>query len=347
MYTDPDTAKTTKTKRVIKRLTGERKTNKSTKENDYEVQFKAPHDGDDCKHFYGYKKLVKWGWDKACKKVDVKVAQAASGMFRPLTSSNVESHLKNVGLDAEFATHHRISALSGGQKVKVVLGAAMWMQPHLVILDEPTNYLDRESLGALADAIREFEGGVVIISHNNDFTTALCPETWVVEKDDDEISRPNCRGDPEWMKNALATKCDDQQAITEVTDAYGNVRTRACLLCRLARKRLTLAGHGDQTEENSDEKGNQEADQGDQGQDQVRGGARRGRGGVCGGARALEVEAYLYGALPHALTLSHVSKVIDTYLPGSGADRPERSSPGERVRVDRRTPNPGLCDLIL
>merc|ERR1712157_35941 len=223
VYTDPDTAKTTKTKRVIKRLTGERKTNKSTKENDYEVQFKAPHDSDDCKHFYGYKKLVKWVWDKACKKVDVKVAQAASGMFRPLTSSDVESHLKNVGLDAEFATHHRISALSGGQKVKVVLGAAMWMQPHLVILDEPTNYLDRESLGALADAIREFEGGVVIISHNNDFTTALCPETWVVEKDEDEISRPNCRGDPEWMKNALATKCDDQQAITEVTDAYGNV----------------------------------------------------------------------------------------------------------------------------
>ena len=69
-------------------------------------------------------------------------------------------------------------------------GAAMWMQPHLVILDEPTNYLDRESLGALADAIREFEGGVVIISHNNDFTTALCPETWVVEKDEDEVRSP-------------------------------------------------------------------------------------------------------------------------------------------------------------
>jgi len=222
-YTDPETAKITKTKRVIKRLTGERKTNKSSKENDYEVQFKAPYDHDDQKHFYGAKKLVKWGWEKACKKVDVKVAQAASGMFRPLTSSNVEIHLKNVGLDAEFATHHRISALSGGQKVKVVLGAAMWMQPHLVILDEPTNYLDRESLGALADAVRNFEGGVVIISHNNDFTTALCPETWVVEKDEDEISRPNCQGDPEWMKNALATKCVDQAVITEVTDQFGNV----------------------------------------------------------------------------------------------------------------------------
>ena len=55
--------------------------------------------------------------------------------------------------------------------------------------------LDRESADRRsdADAIREFEGGVVIISHNNDFTTALCPETWVVEKDEDEISRPNCQ----------------------------------------------------------------------------------------------------------------------------------------------------------
>jgi elongation factor 3 len=223
VVTDPETLKQTKSKRVIARLTGERKTNKSTKENDYEVQWKAPYDGEDHKVYFGLKKLIKYGWEKAAKKVDVKVAQAASGMFRPLTSSNVEAHLKNVGLDAEFGTHHRISALSGGQKVKVVLGAAMWMQPHIVILDEPTNYLDRESLGALADAIRDFEGGVVIISHNNDFTTALCPETWVVEKDDDGISRPNCQGDPEWMKNALATKCDDQQTITEVTDAYGNV----------------------------------------------------------------------------------------------------------------------------
>ena len=54
-----------------------------------------------------------------------------------------------------------------------------------------------------------------------------CPETVSRRgrstQDEDEISRPNCRGDPEWMKNALATKCDDQQAITEVTDAYGNV----------------------------------------------------------------------------------------------------------------------------
>merc|ERR1712078_312380 len=59
-------------------------------------------------------------------------------------------HICDVGLEKEYATHTRMSALSGGQKVKVVLAAAMWNQPHILILDEPTNYLDRDSLGDAA-----------------------------------------------------------------------------------------------------------------------------------------------------------------------------------------------------
>ena len=50
--------------------------------------------------------------------------------------------------------------------MKVVLAAAMWLNPHMLVLDEPTNYLDRESLGALAGAIKEYGGGVIMISHN-------------------------------------------------------------------------------------------------------------------------------------------------------------------------------------
>jgi elongation factor 3 len=56
----------------------------------------------------------------------------------------------------------------------------MWNHPHFLIMDEPTNYLDRDSLGALAGAIKEFQGGVLLISHNNEFTSALCPEVWQV-----------------------------------------------------------------------------------------------------------------------------------------------------------------------
>merc|ERR1719428_1176944 len=120
------------------------------------------------------------GWDRAMKAVDLKMAQRAGLFIRTLSTKNVEQHLEQCGLSREFGTHYRMSALSGGQKVKVVLAAAMWMQPHIIILDEPTNYLDRDSLGALATAVKNYAGGCIIISHNNEFYSALCPEVWSV-----------------------------------------------------------------------------------------------------------------------------------------------------------------------
>jgi hypothetical protein len=75
-------------------------------------------------------------------------------MLRPLTKANVEKHLGALGLEAEFATHAHMRGLSGGQKVKVVLAACTWNQPHILVMDEPTNYLDRDSLGALAGGER-------------------------------------------------------------------------------------------------------------------------------------------------------------------------------------------------
>jgi elongation factor 3 len=49
------------------------------------------------------------------------------------------------------------------------------------VLDEPTNYLDRESLGGLAVAIKEWGGAVIMISHNTEFVESLCPELWHIE----------------------------------------------------------------------------------------------------------------------------------------------------------------------
>lgn len=51
----------------------------------------------------------------------------------------------------------------------------------MLVLDEPTNYLDRESLGGLAVAIREWGGAVIMISHNTEFVSALCPELWHID----------------------------------------------------------------------------------------------------------------------------------------------------------------------
>lgn len=60
----------------------------------------------------------------------------------------------------------------------MVIAGAMWNNPHLLVLDEPTNFLDRDSLGGLAVAIRDFKGGVVMISHNEEFVGALASEQW-------------------------------------------------------------------------------------------------------------------------------------------------------------------------
>merc|ERR1712166_894459 len=61
---------------------------------------------------------------------------------KKLSTLNVQKHLDQFNLESQFGTYSKIYALSGGQKVKVVLAAAMWMEPHVLILDEPTNFLD-------------------------------------------------------------------------------------------------------------------------------------------------------------------------------------------------------------
>merc|ERR1712113_887894 len=87
-------------------------------------------------------------------------AAMAGLMTKQLTQPSIEKHLVNFGVDPESASHTQINQLSGGMKVKVVLAACMWQNPHVLILDEPTNYLDREGLGALVLAIKEFCDGV-------------------------------------------------------------------------------------------------------------------------------------------------------------------------------------------
>jgi len=213
-FTDDETGKISKVKKVVGELVGGRKTNK---QKEYEYEIKYAGSTVDSGEYLPAKTLKKMGWDKAMKAVDMKIAQRAGLYVRPLSTKNVEQHLEDCGLSREFGTHYRMSALSGGQKVKVVLAASMWNQPHILILDEPTNYLDRESLGALAGAIQTFDGGVVIISHNNEFCSKLCPETWVMD-----AGHLETKGDAEWMLNQ-DTKIDASQQITEVTDASGNV----------------------------------------------------------------------------------------------------------------------------
>ncbi|KAM0476769.1 hypothetical protein ACHAPX_006194 [Trichoderma viride] len=125
--------------------------------------------------------LLELGFDKLVQEFDDHEASREGLGYRELQPSVISKHFEDLGLDPEIANHNEIGSLSGGQKVKVVIAGAMWNNPHLLVLDEPTNFLDRDSLGGLAVAIREFRGGVILISHNEEFVGALCSEQWHVD----------------------------------------------------------------------------------------------------------------------------------------------------------------------
>ncbi|KAJ5238768.1 Elongation factor 3 [Penicillium chermesinum] len=154
---------------------------------------------------------------KQVAEVDQKEA-LASGQFRPLVRKEIEQHCANFGLDAELVSHSRMRGLSGGQRVKVVLAACSWQRPHVIVLDEPTNYLDRDSLGALSKAIKSFEGGVIIITHSREFTENLTEEVWAVNNG---LMSPSGHN---WVQGQgsgprLDAKADDEE---DKFDAMGN-----------------------------------------------------------------------------------------------------------------------------
>lgn len=83
--------------------------------------------------------------------------------------------------------------------------------------DEPTNYLDRESLAALIEALKTFEGGVLVITHNREFSESICSEVWAMRDGYLEASGHN------WVEGqgtgARIDKVDDEEV--ELFDAMG------------------------------------------------------------------------------------------------------------------------------
>ena len=146
---------------------------------EYEVKKKNIREKDN--KYYSRDELLGMGFEHLLKQTDEKIAAKEAGLdLRPVTTSEIQKHLDGFGLPQEFGTYGKIRGLSGGQKVKLVLAAAFWTVPHLVVLDEPTNFLDREALGALSSGLNIWGGAVIMISHNKEFYSSVCKEEWSV-----------------------------------------------------------------------------------------------------------------------------------------------------------------------
>ena len=100
-----------------------------------------------------------------------------------LASCGVTSGSSNVGAGGtkmKDLQNTPASALSGGQRSRVALAAVSYARPHVLVLDEPTNNLDLESVATLADCVKNFQGAVICVSHDQFFVQSVVNEAWVV-----------------------------------------------------------------------------------------------------------------------------------------------------------------------
>ncbi|HMO48489.1 MAG TPA: ATP-binding cassette domain-containing protein [Rubrivivax sp.] len=117
--------------------------------------------------------------------------------------------------------HQPVGTLSGGEKARLVLAMLVWQRPNLLLLDEPTNHLDLTTREALSIALNEFEGTVLLVSHDRALLREVCDEFWLVaggrvqpfdgDLDDYqrwllEVSRATAKGldAPAWQRPAEA-----------------------------------------------------------------------------------------------------------------------------------------------
>jgi ATP-binding cassette subfamily F protein 3 len=104
-----------------------------------------------------------------------------------------------------------VGTLSGGERARLVMATIVWQKPNLLLLDEPTNHLDLNTREALSVALNEFEGTVMLVSHDRSLLREVCDEFWLVTSGgvlpfdgdlDDyqkwllDVSRANARGLP-------------------------------------------------------------------------------------------------------------------------------------------------------
>ncbi len=105
--------------------------------------------------------------------------RAVARLMPDAPESRVRARAAQMGFSGERADT-RVESLSGGEKARLLMGLSTFHAPQLIILDEPTNHLDIDSRAALVEAINDYEGAVVLVSHDRYLLEACADRLWIV-----------------------------------------------------------------------------------------------------------------------------------------------------------------------
>ena len=115
----------------------------------------------------------------------IRLAKDTPAHMRAPGQSGTEQSLRTFLGTFNFSgdmVHQKVGTMSGGEKARLVLCMIVWQRPNLLLLDEPTNHLDLATREALGMALNEFEGTVLLVSHDRSLLRAVCDEFWLVTK---------------------------------------------------------------------------------------------------------------------------------------------------------------------
>ncbi|WP_186051025.1 ABC-F family ATP-binding cassette domain-containing protein [Burkholderia gladioli] len=115
----------------------------------------------------------------------IRLARDTPAHMRAPGQSGTEQSLRTFLGSFNFSgdmVHQQVGTMSGGEKARLVLCMIVWQRPNLLLLDEPTNHLDLATREALGMALNEFEGTVMLVSHDRSLLRAVCDEFWLVTK---------------------------------------------------------------------------------------------------------------------------------------------------------------------
>ena len=140
-------------------------------------------------------------------------------LAREVSPQAREQELRNFLGQFRFASdmvNQAVGTLSGGEKARLVLAMLVWQRPNLLLLDEPTNHLDLDTREALSMALNEFEGSLMLVSHDRALLREVCDEFWLVA---DGGVRPFDGDLDDYQKYLLETARAQAKALREAGNA--------------------------------------------------------------------------------------------------------------------------------